>query len=82
MLAQAVADNGTIYQKNYVKEEIQMENKFLGYENEAELVERADTNVDETGAGSPAIITAITRITHFATNNLCPTSSCTSYCGK
>ena len=57
-----------------------MENKFLGYENEAELVELAETNANETGAGSPAIITAITAITSFATNYICPTGSCTSYC--
>ena len=59
-----------------------MENKFLGYENEAELVELADTNANETGAGSPGIITAITTITNFVTSYVCPTGSCTSYCGK
>ena len=57
-----------------------MDNKFLGYENEEELTELADTNVNETGAGSPAIISAITAITNFATNIICPSGACTSHC--
>ena len=57
-----------------------MENKFLGYENEAELVELADADVN--GGDATDVIKAITAITNFVTSYVCPTGACTSYCGK
>ena len=52
VLAQATAASNQLKSIFTYKtmEEIKMENKFLGYENEAELVELAETNANETGA--------------------------------
>ena len=64
-----------------------MENKFLGYENEEELIELAETDVNESGGATPAItpatpgiVSAITAITNLATNVICPSGACTSHC--
>ena len=55
-----------------------MENKFLGYENEEELIELAETDVNAGDASD--VIKTITAITNFVTNYVCPTGACTSRC--
>lgn len=57
-----------------------MENKNLGFENEAELEELSATDTEEAGGSVTAVITAITSITGLLTSVVCPSGACTSSC--
>ena len=56
-----------------------MENKFLGYENEAELTDLVDSDVT-AAAGIPTSTMPGPTIPILITKFICPTSACTSRC--
>ena len=57
-----------------------MENKNLGFENEAELEELSATDTEEAGGSVSAAISVITSITGLITKVVCPSGACTSAC--